>query len=177
MNKNNASLENSITKKMSTGPSLYYDGFVSYDFPHSILSDIFRFNIDLEDIWRYQTKLNLDQVCIMTGWSVMIIQIQFCTMTGSSVMIFHIQFCLISSGSILTLKISEDIRQNWILNKFVLWRVDQLWLSRFNFVWYLQVQYWPWRYQTKLNLWKIITDEPVIVQTWSSAHFLRYQIL
>ena len=33
MNKKNASLENSITKKMSTGPSLYYDEFVSYDFP------------------------------------------------------------------------------------------------------------------------------------------------
>ena len=33
INTKNASLENSITKKMSTGPSLYYDGFVSYDFP------------------------------------------------------------------------------------------------------------------------------------------------
>ena len=31
-NKRNASLENSITKKMSTGLSFYYDGFVSYDF-------------------------------------------------------------------------------------------------------------------------------------------------
>ena len=31
--KKNASLENSITKKMSTGSSLYYDGFVSYDCP------------------------------------------------------------------------------------------------------------------------------------------------
>ena len=31
-NKKNSSLENSIMKKMSTGPSLY-DGFVSYDFP------------------------------------------------------------------------------------------------------------------------------------------------
>ena len=30
--KKNASPENSITKKMSTGSSLYYDGFVSYDF-------------------------------------------------------------------------------------------------------------------------------------------------
>ena len=86
----NASLENLITKKMNTGPSLYYDGFVSYDFP----------------------KI---QVCLMQ----------------------------ISSGSTLTLKISENF--------------------------YL--------HQTKLNLWKIITGEPVIVQTWSSAHFLRYRIL
>ena len=31
--KKNATLENSITKKISTGPSLYYDRFVSYDFP------------------------------------------------------------------------------------------------------------------------------------------------
>ena len=40
-------------------------------------------------------------------------------------------------------------------------------------------KWWPWRYlyQTKLNLWKIITHEPVIVKTWSNAHFLFYQIL
>ena len=29
----NASLENLTTKKMNTGPSLYYDEFGSYDFP------------------------------------------------------------------------------------------------------------------------------------------------
>ena len=36
-----------------------------------------------------------------------------------------------------------------------------------------------WRYlrQTKFNLWKIITTAPVVVQTWSSAHFLRCQII
>ena len=38
---------------------------------------------------------------------------------------------------------------------------------------------WLWRYlhQTKFNLWKIITTVPVVVKTWSSAHFLRCQIL
>ena len=33
INKKNASVENSITKKMNTGRSFYYEGFVSYDFP------------------------------------------------------------------------------------------------------------------------------------------------
>ena len=32
-NKENASSENLTTKKMNTGPSLYYDEFGSYDFP------------------------------------------------------------------------------------------------------------------------------------------------
>ena len=27
------------------------------------------------------------------------------------------------------------------------------------------------------TLWTIITTVPVIIQTWSSAHFLRYQIV
>ena len=30
---NNAPLENLTTKKMSTGPNLYYDGYGSYDYP------------------------------------------------------------------------------------------------------------------------------------------------
>ena len=33
MNKKIGSLENSSTKKISTGSSLYYDGYGSYDFP------------------------------------------------------------------------------------------------------------------------------------------------
>ena len=43
----------------------------------------------------------------------------------------------------------------------------------------LNEKIWPWRYlhQTKSNIWKIITDEPVIVQTWSRAHFIRCRIL
>ena len=52
-----------------------------------------------------------------------------------------------------------------------------------RFYWTAHARYYvthnDWRYlhQTKFNLWNIINTVPVVVQTWSSAHFLRCQIL
>ena len=67
--KKNVSLENSITKKMSTEPSLYYDGFVSYDFPKILFclmqissGSILTLKISLENHnWRTRHSTNLFQ--------------------------------------------------------------------------------------------------------------------
>ena len=131
---------------MSTGPSLCYDRYVSYDFPKikfclmqissgSWFKDILNENRCMGEIDPVcSPRVKSKKICFIQGEAHEVLQ------SDSTQTIDHIQKCFrqkfqcsrrpsywttlffyrwmqISSGSILTLKISEDIRQNWIFGK------------------------------------------------------------
>ena len=79
---------------MSTGPSLYYDGFVSYEFPKipfclmqisdKIVADMFRITIDPEDIWKISDKIeSLENRNWRTRHSTNLVQCSFTWLSNS----------------------------------------------------------------------------------------------